>query len=407
MLTRDLLRIRRNGNSLKPLFLKRDDPECLSLAENLIRIYMEGPGRTATELDEEISSCILCRKDLRLARGIAKIVRDRAEFSGVSGEISFPEDRKKLFLHSAELLHAGALPQTASDVRKAVFENTDSPLGKTGIFADLPGNETLLKFKKTFPAEVLDRYNIALVQTLLLSAADLKLAFPASTPPAAVRTLFWKLKFFRLLFSCQRMKDSIHMKIDGPASILEKNLKYGFQLACFFPSVCLLPEWKISCGIHAAGKESHLTLDQTSGLRTIAPQFTSEMEEFTLFIRCFREKRSAWLIDDSPGFFPLGTQKLAIPDFAFRNTAKPERVFPVELFHRWHATPLLERLEYGETHPETTLLVGVERALLKKDGILKKRLDESTFFQKNGFLFRDFPGIETLLKLLEQRNPGH
>lgn len=405
MLTRDLLRVRRAGNYLKVLFLQRDDPGCLRLAGELIRICTEGIGRTAAELEEEISACVLGGKDLRLARGIAKIVRDRAVFSGTPGEIAYPEARKKLFLHTAELLRSGALPQAAPEVRKAVFENASSPLEKTGIFADLPGSEVLLRFKKTFPAEVLDRYNVALVQTLLLSAADLELVFPAATPPAAVRALFRKVKFFRLLFSCEQMKNSVRMRIDGPASILEKSLKYGIQLACFFPSVCLLPEWKISCAVRRAGRESHLALDQTSGLRAPAAQFTSEVEEHALFVRFFREKFTSWLIDDSPGFLNLGAQKLAVPDFEFRKTGNPALAFPVELFHRWHATPLLERLDYCDANPETALLIGVDRALLKKDGILKHRLEKSAFFQKRGFLFRDFPGAENILDLLERQNP--
>ena len=38
----------------------------------------------------------------------------------------------------------------------------------------------------------------------------------------------------------------IRLKIDGPASILENSLKYGLQLASFFPALCRLKKWKIS-----------------------------------------------------------------------------------------------------------------------------------------------------------------
>ena len=47
------------------------------------------------------------------------------------------------------------------------------------------------------------------------------------------------------------------------------------------------------------------------------------------------------------------------------------------------------------------LIVGVDRALLK-DLELKALLEESEVFQKRGFLFRDFPGVATVEKILKK-----
>jgi len=44
--------------------------------------------------------------------------------------------------------------------------------------------------------------------------------------------------------------------------------------------------------------------------------------------------------------------------------------------------------------------MGVDRALLK--GELTQLLENSAYFQKKGFLFRDFPGVSRVKKLLEK-----
>ena len=47
------------------------------------------------------------------------------------------------------------------------------------------------------------------------------------------------------------------------------------------------------------------------------------------------------------------------------------------------------------------LIIGVDRALLK-DVELKELLEESEVFQERGFLFRDFPGVATVKKILKK-----
>lgn len=51
MLTKELLRVRANGDYLKPGFLKNDDPAWLELAGDLIALYSEGTGESADILD--------------------------------------------------------------------------------------------------------------------------------------------------------------------------------------------------------------------------------------------------------------------------------------------------------------------------------------------------------------------
>ena len=118
-----------------------------------------------------------------------------------------------------------------------------------------------------------------------------------------------------------------------------------------------------------------------------------------MFSDYFRTSQTGWTLDDMPGWIPLGGQALLFPDFIFRDGSGRE--FPMELFHLWHAGQLEQRLKWCEERPDRNLLLGVDRSLLKKDGVLKERLEASGYFQSHGFLFRDFPGVEKVSKLLD------
>ncbi len=388
MLTKELLRFRITGEYLKPRFIA-DDDESAGLAQDLLSLYENSIGDSAELLDSASDAAVLRHSDLKLARGIAKTVRNRAVFSGENDEFPYPEKRKELFLKTAAAIRSGTLPQDALAVRDSLYPDTRP------IYGDLPENETLVRFRKVSPQEIIDRYNVGLVQGALLTADSILLTIPQDTPPADLRNLFRSLRFFRLLFSGSIEKKNLLLRIDGPVSVLENSLKYGMQLACFFPSVCRLPVWKLSCSVLRNTKKYKLNLDQTSGLRSFRPQFSGYLEEYRMFLAYFRDHGEDWIIDDAPGYLSPSPQNIIFPDFSFTHRESGKTLY-LELFHRWHFTQLLVRLEQRPGN----LLIGVDRALLKKDGILKERLEQNPFFKQHGFFFRDYPGTENVLKYL-------
>ena len=403
MLTKDLIRARLSGDTVKPQFVRTDDPEILRFAEALILLYSEGEGATAAELDESVAALTATFPDKKLAGGLHKTVRDRAEFS-LPADCDYPAARVDLFRGTAALLRSGNAPEALEDVRTAVFASvpTAAETFAQGIYCDLPECERLLPMRKMLVREVPERYNVSLVQSLLLFASKLTVTIPAKEEPAFLRRLFRYMKFFRLLFTAEMTgKDAIRLTFDGPASVLEHSAKYGLQIASFFPAVCQLPHWSIAAEVMWKEHPRRLKLDESSGLVSHYSNFVAyQPEEIRMFSEYFRTSQTGWIPDDMPGWIPLGGQELLFPDFVFRNDVSG-REFPMELFHLWHAGQLEQRLRWCEEHPERNLLLGVDRALLKKDGVLKERLDASDYFQTHGFQFRDFPGVEKVLKLLD------
>ena len=403
MLTKDLIRARLSGDAVKPQFVRTDDPEILRFAEALILLYGEGEGTTAAELDESAAALAASFRDRKLADGLHKTVRDRAEFS-LPADCDYPAARVELFRGSAALLRSGNAPEALENVRAAVFASVPSAAETfaQGIYCDLPECERLLPMRKMLVREVPERYNVSLVQSLLLFSSNLTVTIPAKEEPAFLRRLFRYMKFFRLLFSAEMTgKDAIRLTFDGPASVLEHSAKYGLQIASFFPAICQLPHWSIAAEVMWKNRPRKLKLDETSGLVSHYSNFAAyQPEEIRMFSDYFRTSQTGWTSDDMPGWISLGGQDLLFPDFVFRSVASG-REYPLELFHLWHAAQLEQRLRWCEEHPERDLLLGVDRALLKKDGVLKERLEASEYFQSHGFLFRDFPGVEKVVNLLD------
>ena len=121
MLTKDLLRTRIAGKNIVLLFADSSNAKLLDMAQRLICIFENGKGSTAEELEELCNAEIQGFKDLKLARGILKVIRDRAEFSS-SGKNGFPEMRKILFEKTFQLLRSGSLPESPAEVRQSGWQ---------------------------------------------------------------------------------------------------------------------------------------------------------------------------------------------------------------------------------------------------------------------------------------------
>jgi predicted nuclease of restriction endonuclease-like RecB superfamily len=340
---------------------------------------------------------------LKLTKGLNKIILDRCEFSQAE-EHDYPERRKEIFLKAAKLLKKGFESYEAY-YDEIITDNNAGRFASGDIFADLPENETLSKFKLIFPRELLERYNCAQVQSLLFNASEMEIKVSASEP-AKLRRLFKYLKFFRLLADIERLKTPakdktqvMSMSISGPASMFENSRKYGLQLASFFPALCAMDKWQLKADVKLGNKIYRLNLDESSNLVSHYHNFSAYIpEEVIMFHRLFKEKVDDWqIIGDTP-FMKGKKQEVIFPDLNFQNN--DGKIIHLELFHRWHRGALLKRLEFCEDNPELPLLLGVDRSLLK--GELPDLLENSSYFQKKGFLFRDFPGVSRVKKLLEQ-----
>src|SRR5262249_38281776 len=126
---------------------------------------------------------------------------------------------------------AVVLQQVASDL-----ELTPEVV-EAGLFADLKSEQRLGQFKDLTAHRLLQRYNGALDQAVLLRATRVHIPVRGE-PPQRFRQLLRGVKFHRLVCEVERItSESIRLHLDGPLSLFSATQKYGLQLALFFPAV--------------------------------------------------------------------------------------------------------------------------------------------------------------------------
>jgi len=407
MLTRDLLRFRRKGGFL-PAFIDPAEPKLLEFAAELLGVYggaAESRMRRA-ELEELAGALLQGARDPRLAAGLDKLIQDRCSFDPVRS-IDYPAERRRLFTAAAR-----ALPASGGDLdayREAVAKEEGlSDFLASDIYGDLPDNERLTGWKPLSPAELLNRYNVALVQGLLVYAESLE-ATVADPNPAELRRLFKYLRFFRLLAEIsgkEGEKGPVTLRISGPFALFANTRKYALQLASFFPALVNLETWSLSAKIQLEGRNGELRLDQSSGLVSHYRNFSSYVpEEIRMFHRLFLEQGGDWkIVGDSP-FLDGGGQEIVFPDLSFRRE-KDGATVHLELFHRWHRGQLDRRLALLERKPETRLILGVDRALADDDA-WNALTEAHPVLADRLFRFRDFPGVDRVRRVLETFAENH
>jgi predicted nuclease of restriction endonuclease-like RecB superfamily len=113
----------------------------------------------------------------------------------------------------------------------------DARAVEAALYADLKGAHVLASAPKTSPERLLEHYERAGVQAVLLRAAHVS-AIVTCSSAAACRELFRALKFRRLLHRIERLEDGRYrIEIDGPFSLFESVTKYGLQLALVLPAL--------------------------------------------------------------------------------------------------------------------------------------------------------------------------
>ncbi|MFA6929197.1 MAG: DUF790 family protein [Lentisphaeria bacterium] len=406
MLTKNLIQCRLKGDKIQPILLDTNHPERLAEAEELLAIFRQGQGMRKSELSSLLTPLLNNIRPLALGKGLYKLLEDRSIFSNPA-ELDYPEERRKLLTLSAKLLQNRQW-DSPDEFRQALLQNAgeENPLlAQDGLYADLPENDSLVSFKDLNARQLLERYNIGQVQALLLSAECLELRVNSSEP-AKLRRLCKYLRFFRLLCQIEAGKKGsdqeklLRLQIDGPASLFEHARSYGLQLATFFPAVCTLETWQLRAEVQWKEKKRILTLEQSSELVCPYHIFGAYVpEEIKLFQSHFKETVPDWQIVNESPFIRGEGSEIIFPDLSFKNAAGELR--HLELFHRWHAKRLPARLTWLEKHPKIPLILGVDRVLLRNPE-LEERLQNSIWFAKSGFFFRDYPSCEKTRQCLNQ-----
>ena len=403
MLTGNLVRIKTTSKGrVVPIYLRRDDPYWLEVAESLLLIFREGVGMTRGEIEAEIVELVGEGLATLAHRGLAKVLEDRAEFEVVA-DIPPETVREKVFTAAAEHRRAlRAAGHRAPFRRDVVLDAVARELGvepetiAATLFADLKDENRLLQFEDLSAQRLVDRYNVALAQAVLLRSIKVT-AEVRGEKPARYRQLFRQLKFHRLLYRVEgSMEEGYIFQIDGPLSLFSATSKYGLQMALFLPALPLCADFRLDAelrwGPRRVPRSFHLEakdglVSHQSDVGTYVPA------EVTAFLDRFRQVAPAWDVSEATEILELGREGVWVPDYRFVHKATGIDVF-VEVLGFWKRSSLDRLLRLLPRHGPPRYVLAISDRL---------KVDEGTLGELSGpvLRFKEIPNAPELAALLD------
>jgi predicted nuclease of restriction endonuclease-like RecB superfamily len=214
-----------------------------------------------------------------------------------------------------------------------------------GLFADLKDENRLLKFEDLSAQRLIDRYNVALAQSVLLRSVLVRVEVRREKP-SRYRQLFRRLKFHRLLYRVEGdMKEGYVFHLDGPLSLFSATNRYGLQMALFLPTLLHCQDFRLDAELRWGPRREPRSFHLESNDGLISPQAdegTYTPPEIAAFVERFRQVAPAWEVTEATEFVELGREGVWVPDYRLRHKATGLDVF-LEVVGFWKRSSL-ERL---------------------------------------------------------------
>jgi hypothetical protein len=335
MLTGALVRVRFVRDAIIPRYIDAACPEHLAAAEVLLDLFNAHVGETRGELNSELDEVFGDDPGLFVVRGLMKLLEDRCEFAVVS-------DRPPEVVRDAVFAASFRARSASSFARQSVIDAVATELDITsqavedGLFADLKAEQRLIRVAATTPGRLLERYNVALAQAVLLKAVEVRVDVRGETP-ARLRRLFRLVKFHRLVCEVTaRAKGDWRFHLDGPLSLFTATQKYGLQLAQLLPALLSCHDFELEADLRWGPQKmpKKFRLTPKDGLVSHLPETgTYVPPEVAMFAEQFRKKCPDWDLTDETDVIPLG-DTFWVPDFRLLHRPS-RRAVALEILGFW------------------------------------------------------------------------
>ena len=371
MLPTPLVRVRHIRNRLAPQYLDASTQSWRDIAEQVLTVFRDRAGVTRGELEDDLEEATGNHPAKQLYDGLAKLCEDRCEFEVVSGH---PPDelREKVFLAAANHRAAGDFQRDSVLNQIAVALGMTPQAVEQGMFADLKSEARLVKFDDIDVTRLLERYNVALAQAVLLRSTGVTVTIRNETP-ARLRQLFRAIKFHRLVCEANQGDPGVvTLTLDGPMSLFSATLKYGLQLALFLPTILQCKDFELRAEVRwgAQKKEKQFVLTTPDGLVSHLPDYASYIPpELQMFVDLFRKKIKHWELHEVADVIPLGRGFWA-PDFRLTHALTGHTVY-LEVLGFWRKSSAQKHLELLRRSAKERFLLAVSDTLHIEDADLE------------------------------------
>ncbi len=403
MLTGKMVRARLHGNRVVALYLDAKKPELVETAERLLDIFRSRQGDSRGELEDDLRETFENSPAQLIVQGLAKLLEDRCDFETVS-------DHPPSELREAVFTHAAALRKQLADEkgnrppfdRGRVLAETAAGLGvatevvEHGLFADLKSEQRMVKFADTTAERLLERYNVALAQAILLRSTGMRVQIH-NEPPQRYRQLFRLVKFHQLICEAEaKPPDGYELSLDGPLSLFAATQKYGKQLALFLPAVLQCRDFEVRADLRWGPNRVAKTFTVTPGDGLVPHQPDRGVyvpPELAMFVELFKKRVAGWDIVEETAVLPLGPW-FWVPDFRLVRKADG-RVVYLEVLGFWRRSSVEKHLARLRQHAKQPFLLALSEQLKVDDAELSGLPGEV-------YRFRQMPLPDEVAKLAKR-----
>ncbi|HEX6244736.1 MAG TPA: DUF790 family protein [Polyangiales bacterium] len=380
------MRARRRGTELHVTELAtKQRPRALQLAESFLSLAQATVGGTRADLDEAFSSVQVAASEQKLSLGLRKLVEDVIDFDVVS-ELDPRALRSELFEAAARERRAlgdGEVWDREAFLARHASSRGLAPDGlMRTLYADLRAAQVLLGMRPITPQQLIDGYDLAQKQAVLLRAVDL-VADVRCRDAYAYRELFRKLKFFRLMHRIEpRVDGGYKLFIDGPFTLFSASTKYGLSLALALPALLACDEYRIRANLRWGKERAPLTFElEGKGGAHARNEVARLPDEVEQFLSRFRALNSGWEASVSSDILQLPGHGLCVPDLRFVQRETGEVAY-LEVLGYWSRDAVWRRVELVEAGLTQRVLFAVSTRLRVSEQALGDELPAQLYVYK-------------------------
>jgi predicted nuclease of restriction endonuclease-like RecB superfamily len=378
VLTADLVHARRRGTELHLVALDAEGRErARTVAQALLALADAHVGRTREELTAAMDAVRVGPRDHRLKDGLCKLTLDRCEFD-VDGDSDPPAIRQDVFVEAsrerAELGSASGFDRRRVLAAVAEKRGTTAEAIERALFADLRGAHVLARFDRVGAEGLVRLYEQAQPRAVLLRAVRVTVDV-ACASAGALRVLFRRLRFFRLLHTIVKTEQGHRVTIDGPFSLFESSTKYGLQLAMVLPALESCDAWRLEADVRWGKDRLPLTFRLSgrasgeAGADATASELPDEVEALR---SAFANLGTAWRVSVNTDILELPGIGLSVPDLVFERRTQSgdaERVY-LEVMGFWSRAAVWKRVELVQAGLPVRILFAVSAHLRVSEEVL-------------------------------------
>ena len=373
MLTADMVTARRRKGELRLTALNEERrARALWIAERYVAVAKNHIGQSRAELQEAWTAVQVGARERKLALGIKKLIEDGLEFdTGLAvdaivlrREVFERATARRRGLEEGQPFDREAVLQEIARERELTVEAIER-----GLYADLKGAHILRAMNAPAPAVLVDGFDLEQARAVLLRAVHLTARIHNASPDA-VRALFGKLKFRRLLYSVYRDDDgSLRLEIDGPYSLFESVTKYGLQLALALPAIFACGDWEIDADVRWTKQRVPVRFRLQGSARSDGASVRVRDEVQQLHDQVRDRAKCSWNVAIADDIFELPGVGLCVPDLRFMHEETGEIVH-LEIMGFWSRAAVWKRVELVRAGLETKILFAVSSRLRVSEQVL-------------------------------------